>query len=312
MTMNKAILPAIISALLATSAQAATLYEVADTTVKMSGELDAYYKVFDKEGTGVETEVDENGVISTWANLQFDLSTEISDSVTAMGSFEVEVGDGTAVVVDDAWMGVTGNFGTLKVGETGSSFALMEKTEVSSELNEYDAIYSDSETDGRAVRYQKALGPVDLSANYSFASDTLVEGVAVGDIYALSADYARENFTIGVAYLNGDTVESMGVSASVVVDALYAALTYTDNDKDSGVDFTTAALSASYAFAPATLYGSYQMQDFDGTDTDLNHWYAGVSRDVTANITTFVEYSDTDQDDALQASQFVAGVYYTF
>ncbi|MFT7422976.1 MAG: putative porin, partial [Psychromonas sp.] len=72
MTMNKAILPAIISALLATSAQAATLYQVADTTVKMSGELDAYYKVFDSEGTSVGT-TDENGILSTWANVQLDL-----------------------------------------------------------------------------------------------------------------------------------------------------------------------------------------------------------------------------------------------
>lgn len=309
MTMNKAILPAIISALLATSAQAATLYQVADTTVKMSGELDAYYKVFDSEGTSVGT-TDENGILSTWANVQLDLSTKISDSVTAMGSFEVEGDNGEAFKVDDAWMGVTGNFGTFKVGETGSSYALLEKTELSNELDEYDAIYSDSEGTGNAVRYQKAIGPVDLSANYSF-----VKGNG-NDNYALSADYAVENFTIGAAYLNGDDTESMGVSASVVVDAFYAALTYTDND-DAAIlnltseDFTTTALSASYAFAPATLYGSYQMVDIDNND-DINHWYAGVSRDVTANITAFVEYSDTDADDLAQASLLVAGIYYAF
>ena len=311
MTMKKAILPAIISALFATSAQAATLYEIDDTSVSLSGELDAFYKVYDEEVDGVETK-DEDGILTTFANVQFDLSTKVSDSVTAMGSFEIEADNASEVTVDDAWMGFASDFGTVKVGETGSSYEVMEKTELSNELNEYDAIYSDpANGDGGAVRYENSLGPVALSANYSFISGNSNE------VFALSADYAvDENFTIGAAYQNGDKTESWGISGSVAVEGLYAAVTYTDNEgaelMDEALDFTTMAFSASYAFAPATLYGSYQMVDIDDTNTDVDHWYVGVSRDLTANITTFVEYSDTDADDAYEASQLIAGVYYAF
>ncbi|MGB5445930.1 MAG: porin [Psychromonas sp.] len=297
--MKKAILPAIISALLATSAQAATLYEVDNTSVSMSGEVDALYKIDDGD--------DKNAELGTWANVQFDLSTKVSDSVTAIGSFEVETSDfnETDVVVDDAWIGAATEFGTVKAGETGSSFALMEKTELSNELDEYDAIYSDSEGTGNAVRYENSVGPVALSANYSF--------VAGHNDYALSADYAvDENFNIGAAYLSdGDDDNSWGISGSVTVDALYAAATFTDNDVE-GVDFTTKALSAAYTFDLAKVYGSYQMQEFDDTGADIDHWYLGVSRDLTSNITAFVEYSDTEVDGGEDTSMFVTGVYYAF
>ena len=306
--MKKAILPAIISALLATSAQAASLYDVDGTAVNLSGEIDAFYKTYETELNGVEVE-DENGVINTWANVQFDVTTKVSDSVTAIASFEVEADNGEEVVVDEAWVGFASDFGTVKVGETGSSYAVLEKTELSNELDEYDVIYSDSEDDGRAIRYTKDVGPVALSANYSF-----VEGNRDDD-FALSADYVVDNFTIGAAYLNGDDTTSMGISASVEVAGLYAAATFTDNE-DADVDFTTLAFSASYEFEDiATVYGSYQTVDADDIDADLDHWYAGVSHDITANISTFVEYSDTDADEAgddFEASMLIAGIYYTF
>lgn len=299
--MKKALLPAIISALFATSAQAANLYDADGTAVNLSAEIDALYKT-----STSETEADEDGVLNTWANVQFDVTTKVSDSVTALGSFEVEADNGASVEVDDAWLGFATDFGTVKFGETGSSYDVLEKTELSNELDEYDAIYSDSEGDGRAVRYEKTVGPVALSANYSFES-----GDSDADNFALSADYAVDMFTIGAAYLDGDDTTSMGISASVEVADLYVAATYTDNEFDAADDFTTAALSASYALDLATVYGSYQIQDFDA-GADIDHWYAGVSHDITANISAFVEYSDTEADDAAEASLLVAGIYYTF
>ncbi|WP_372882899.1 porin [Psychromonas sp.] len=317
MTMKKAILPAMISALFATSAQAATLYEIDDTAVSLTGEISAFYTVNDEKEDG--DEVDENGVLYSEVALQFDVSTKVSDSVTAIGSFEVESKDDEdvdfhALKVDDAWLGFATDFGTVKLGETGSSYAVLEKTELSNESDEYGAgEYSDSEDDGRAVRYENTLGPVALSANYSFVGGNSGQG---NDNFALSADYAvDDNFTIGTAYLNGDKTSSWGISGAVEVEGFYAAAVYTDNDEAEGdTDFTTKALSASYDFDLATVYGSYQMKEFDtNAEADLDYWYVGVSHDVTANISAFVEYSDTEADDkSYEASALIAGIYYAF
>lgn len=303
--MKKTILAIAITGLFATTAQAANLYSADGTSVSMAGEVDAIFTTVDV----ADDAADEDGKIYTWANVQFDIVTKVSDSVNALASFEVEANNGEEVKVDDAWIGFTGDFGTVKFGETGSSYALLEKTELVNEGDDYDVAYSDSENDGRAVRYQKTLGPVALSANYSF-----VEGNSdVDDNFALSADYSVDMFTIGAAYLNGgDDISSMGVSASMDMGALYAAATYTVNTvtADSAYDFDTAALSASYALGEiASVYGSYQIQD--GDNKDISNIYVGVSRDIAANVYAFVEYIVLE-DDSVDTDTMFAGIYYAF
>ena len=78
--MKKALLPAIISALFATSASAANLYDAEGTSVNLSGEVDAFYKTSTSEGftekddNGNDVEVaDEDGVVSTWLLLKLKL-----------------------------------------------------------------------------------------------------------------------------------------------------------------------------------------------------------------------------------------------
>ncbi len=83
-----------ISALCATSVQAANLYDAEGTSVNLSGEVDAFYKTSTSKGfteeddKGNDVEVaDEDGVLNTWANVQFDIATEVSESVDCDGFF---------------------------------------------------------------------------------------------------------------------------------------------------------------------------------------------------------------------------------
>jgi len=197
--MKKAILPAVISAaLLATSAHAANLYDADGTSVDFSGEVDGLYSSNEYDLTGD----DNSGTISNWAQASFDVSTEISDTVTGMASFDFET-DGSDVVLDDAWIGFAGDFGTIKIGETGSSYGILEKAELINEgsdidLGTYADGYDDGEGSGHSIRYQKTVGAVALSANY-FLDDG-------EDGFAVSADYAADAFTIGAGYIEIVTV----------------------------------------------------------------------------------------------------------
>lgn len=298
--MKKTLLALSITALFATSAQAANLYEADGTAVSMKGEVDAIFTYVNAD----DDSKDEDGKIHSWGQVQFDVTTKVSESVNALASFEIEANDGEEVKLDDAWIGFAGDFGTVKFGETGSSYAVLEKAELANESADKDVDYADSEGSGRAVRFEKAVGPVALSANYSF-----VEGDGDND-FALSADYSAEMFTVGAAYFNGgDDISSMGVSASVELAGLFAAATYTVNERAGDVDFNTAAFSASYALADiATVYGSYQIQD---DDMDITNFYAGVSGDITANITAFAEYNATEENNA-DTDAIYAGIYYAF
>ncbi|WP_435237332.1 porin [Psychromonas sp. PT13] len=302
--MKKAILPAVISAaLLATSAHAANLYDADGTSVALSGEVDGLYYAADDGSSTANS-------ISSWANAQLDISTKISDSTTGMASFEIEATDGSEVKVDDAWVGISGDFGTFKLGETGSSYGILEKAELANEGNDIDLgddnaglAYADGEGSGNSIRYQKTVGAVALSANYFIDDSADIEG------FAVSADYSADAFSIGAGYIDsGDDVTGLGVSASYEADALFLAATYSINsqDDDSDNDFDTYAVSASYAFEPASLYGSYQVND--GDNVDITNWYVGVSKDITANIYAFVEYNDQDSDTSLLS----AGIYYSF
>jgi predicted porin len=318
MTMKKAILPAVISALLATSAHAANLYDADGTSVALSGEVDGLYYSAD-DGSSTENSFD------SWANAQLDISTTITDSVTGMASFEIEANDGDSLAVDDAWVGFAGDFGTIKIGETGSSYGILEKAELANEGtdidlgidlsddlgDDYSFGYSDGEGSGNSLRYEKTIGAVALSANYFLDDSADSEG------FAISADYSADAFSIGAGYIDsGDDKTGLGISADYSADALFLAATYSINSQsdDSDYDFTTAAISASYAFDAATLYGSYQINDFDEFDATITNWYVGVSKDLTANIYAFLEYNATDKTDVEldDTSLLSAGVYYSF
>jgi len=282
-------------AVLATaSANAGNLYENDATSVKVSGEVDTVIKTSEYNNGSVKV-VDNDPQVYAWANVQFDIDHKLSDSVTAFGSFEMEADNGESVAVDDAKIGFKGNFGKVTFGETGSSYAVLEKGELTNEGDDVDVVYNSSESDGHGIRYEVTVAE---SLDLSFDMQTNKAQNADND-WALSADYAIGDFTIGAAYIQADEKavdydrSAMGLSVSYEANGFYVAATYTDYEGQGAVnvnggedtfkladhDGNTYALAASYSWDAYKVYTAYQVLSADQStagaaiDADLDNFY---------------------------------------
>jgi outer membrane pore protein E/outer membrane porin protein LC len=326
-------------AVLATaSANAGNLYENDATSVKVSGEVDTVIKTL-KTKSGGATVSDEDAQVYAWANVQFDVDHKLSDSVTAFGSFEMEADNGDTVKVDDAKVGFKGNFGKVTFGETGSSYAVLEKAELTNEGADVDVVYNSSESDGHGIRYE-----ITVADSLSLSADIQTnKSETVDNDWSISADYAIADFTIGAAYLQADEKtqdydrNSLGLSVSYEANGFYVAGTYTQYEGQGDVnveggdstanlgdhDGNTYALAASYSWDAYKVYGAYQVLEADkltsgaSIDADLDNYYVGFEYAVMANLTAFVEYnvaelSGGDVANKQEADFAAAGLYLTF
>ncbi|MGD8230703.1 porin [Vibrio sp. TRT 1302] len=327
-----------LAVLAAASANAGNLYENEATSVKVSGEVDTVIKTLKTKSAGA-TVTDEDAQVYAWANVQFDVDHKLSDSVTAFGSFEMEADNGKEVKVDDAKIGFKGNFGKVTFGETGSSYAVLEKAELTNEGADVDVVYNSSESDGHGIRYEITVADaLSLSADLQTNKDQNTD-----NDWAVSADYAIADFTIGAAYLQaneknkGYDRNSMGLSVSYEANGLYVAATYTQYEGQGDVnveggdstyelpdhDGNTYALAASYSWDAYKVYGAYQVLSADkatsgaSLDADLDNYYVGFEYAVMSNLTAFVEYNVAELSGGSVANKqeadfAAAGLYLTF
>ena len=318
------------------SVSAANLYEEGNTSVNVSGEVDILLKTLDHSNDVTGLDKSNDPEISGWAVTQFDIDHKISDAVTVFGSFEIEGDNGGAAKFDDTRIGFKGDFGKVTLGETGSSYALLEKAELTNEGADADVVYDSSESKGHGIRYQIDLGPVALSADIQTAADENTDAD-----YAFGADYAIGDFTIGAAYLQGKESANydstaVGVSASYEANGLYVAATYTQYEGQSEVnieggdstgeltahDGNSMGVAVSYKIEEVKIYAAYHMINADkdtagnSVDGDLTNYYVGAEYAVSDNLTAFGEYNAADIEGTSIAnqdmSQFIAGLYLSF
>ena len=326
-------------AVLATaSANAGNLYENDATSVKVSGEVNTIVTKLKTKSAGA-TVTDNDAQVDASVVLQLDVDHKISDSVTAFGSFELEGDNGDNASVDDAKVGFKGNFGKVTFGETGSSYAVLEKAELTNEGTDVDVVYNSSESAGHGIRYEITVADsLSLSADIQTNSSETVD-----NDWSISADYAIADFTIGAAYLQADEKtqdydrNSLGLSVSYEANGFYVAGTYTQFEGQGDInveggdataelpdhDGNTYALAASYSWDAYKVYGAYQVLAADKTtsganiDADLDNYYVGFEYAVMSNLTAFVEYnvselSGGDVANKQEADFAAAGLYLTF
>ncbi|MDD9179283.1 MULTISPECIES: porin [Aliivibrio] len=332
----------------ASGANAFELYNQDGTSVSMKGEVDIYLQTSEIDMKDNSLDSTQDAHIYTWAYTQIDFEHKINDSVTAFGSFEIEGDGNSAAAFDDVVAGFKGNFGKVSLGETGSSYGVLEKTEVSNEQVEFDVVYNSSESKGKGARYEiTVLESLALSADLQTRTNSGDKGEKSD--YALSADYTFGDFSVAAAYLDSGKVNkadkggnAFGVSASADISDLYVAATFTsyEGQGDVGVsggnndnvklelgnhEGTSMGIALAYTINDARIYGAYQMidadKDMDGNklDAEGTNFYVGADYAIISNLTAYVEYGQaeiTGKDVIVtkdgSVSNVTAGIYLSF
>jgi outer membrane protein N len=317
--MKKAILPAMIAALLATSAQAATVYDADGTTADVYGRMQ--FNITD-DGTG-----STDGVGS--ARLGFKAASPINSHVNAIAKGEwqiaAESSDEEKFNVRELYAGFdSAEMGSLVFGQTYTAFY---QTIVVTDMY-YSwgwAPFSGIDPyrqEGLAV-YSGEFSGVSVDASYQFQNTkfanpledddktTLDATTVLDDAYALSLGYKIADVKVSAGYLleQFDILEdkkNYALSASYAMNDLYLAAIFAESKQDvagdDDNDLRAYDLFASYNVVDTTsVYGGYGFQEKTATDEDtVDQVTLGAQYAFNNQLRTWIEYEAnmiTDADD---------------
>jgi predicted porin len=289
MTMKKAILPAMITALLATSVQAATVYDADGTSADVYGRMQ-----FDIKDDGADT----NGVGT--ARLGFKGTSVINADVSAIakGEWQVEAensGDNDKEFkVRHLYAGFeTAEMGTLIFGQTDTAFyQAVAATDI---YNTYGYGAFNGVEDGRQegqIIYSGEFSGVYVGASYQFQDETQ----SLDDSYALTLGYSIADVSVYGGYhlqefTNAEDKKNYALSASYTLDDLYLAAVYAGSDQDGVATYKGYDLFASYAIDAAKVYGGYTFQEDTEADADtFDAITLGAQYALNSNMLAWVEY----------------------
>lgn len=286
--MKKALLPAIISALCATSVQAANVYNVDGTIVDVYGRMQ-----FDISDDGSDTD----GTGS--ARMGFKAASPINSDVTAIARGEWQIDAENSDEDNDftarhLYAGFyTTEMGSLIFGQTDTAF--YQAVAATDMYNSYGYGAFDSVEDGRQegqIIYSGDFAGVYVGASYQFQDETQ----ALDDSYALTLGYNIADVAVYGGYhieqfASLEDKENYAISAAYTLDDLYLAAVYAGSKQDDVADYQGYDLFASYALDATSIYGGYTFQE--NTDTDEDTFDAitlGTQYAFNDNMKAWAEY----------------------
>ncbi|EIF2258471.1 porin [Vibrio cholerae] len=309
---------------LATSAQASVqLYKGDTSSVSVKGEIATYLYTKDvdhKDPAKADEKTDAD--VNAWAKVQFDFSHQVTDTLVAGGTFEIQsgtkyYGNNNDAEFDDVAAYLKGDFGTLGLGEIGDvsdSNNAVSKTDI---LNELDTGYlpvSASDSKGHGVSYTKKFDAL------TFVVDAYTESSKDKDNqYGVSLDYAADIFSVGAMYQYWGEEKgvykdksSAALSADVKLGSFTLATAYNVVQADKVEDEKNLTVSAIYAATEAvSLYGVAGFQD-DGSSKDGKGFVLGASYAASNLLTVFTEVSSLDDHDTKDTTEILLGAYFDF
>ena len=240
-------------------------------------------------GDGIETQ------FFTDIDVLFRMSGETDNGLSFGAGVDLDE-NGAFSVNDDggAFMFLSGNFGTITMGDTDGAldWALTEAwvgnagSIADDETAHAGALgaYGDGAYDGQILRYDNTFG--DFGVAVSVEMDDLGlrdNGFAVGFRYGMDLGGADVNFGVGyqtftaaAGYLpgnldsafigpfaGGEDVTIVGISADVSTNGFSAGLQYSVWDNDTTVDFTQLGLGVGYTSGAFTVSANYGQYDGD-------------------------------------------------
>jgi len=299
--MKKAILPAMIAALLATSAQAATVYDADGTTADVYGRMQ--FNISD-DGT------DTTGVGS--ARLGFKAKSVINSHVNAIAKGEWQITSETSnngtFDVRELYAGFdSAEAGSLVFGQTFTAFYQTAGVTDYFNTGGFKAMYSNIDPyrqEGLAA-YSGEFSGVSVDASYQFQDATQ----NLDNAYALSLGYDIADVTLKGAYsvakydaLNDK--RNFALSASYAMNDLYLAAVYAESDQTGVAEYKAYDLLASYALVDnVNLLAGYGVEENTTTNTDtVDEVTVSAQYVFNSQLNTWIEYKADmidAQDDAV-------------
>ena len=219
------------------------------------------------------------------------MSEDLANGMSLSANYEVDLFDGefdwdpksSADEARQANIGISGDFGTVKVGRTNSPSYLAvgyvadmfywytTGSMVTNSRQSKSVFYTSPDMDG-----------LNVSVAFSNSDDKRKD---LGITYTVN-----ENITLGASHVSSDTAanENNGIAMTYTRDALKVMISREDSDaKDASNIFV------SYTIDDKTSVAAHYA-DLDDAGTKTNPWVVAGYRTLTDDLSLWVEYTDYD------------------
>lgn len=326
-----------IVALAVSSAALASIsaYAAEDTTVGFFGNIQYTY---------VTTDPDESSQASTHefadngSSFGFKGESKVDDANTAYFKVKYKTNDtrkssDVSVAMDEAYIGVKGNFGDVKVGSYDSIY----NNAIQDAVDQFEYIGFTKNTtsaEGKTIAYfTPTVSGFQLQLSAGLGED---DGTANGDTntaYTGVVKYSNDLVTVALGYdglENQDTAgaelgNTIGLAATITPIenlALTAKYEKTSDNNSSDAGQKIYGLAARYGYGMGDLYGTYQKVKYDAKDANgddsFNQYGIGVTYSINSSMYVYTEIAKTDTTPSgssrtqQESTQTAMGVTYNF
>jgi len=239
--------------------------------------------------------------------------------------------NGAFTVNDDggAFMFLSGNFGTITMGDTDGAldWALTEAGNIGNPGSIADdetahagylGSYGDGAYDGQILRYDNTFGGVGVALSVEMDDAGVRDsGFAVGLRYGMDMGGADVNFGIGYQFVDfdgaGTESDIVGVSATVASNGFSAGVEYTQMNNSLMADITHIGLGLGYASGAFSVGANWGQYDVDGLGPDFSGFGLAAAYDLGGGASIKAGYGVSDFDGlAPDANTFSLGVAMSF
>lgn len=257
------------------------------------------YAITDEDGTG---DFADNG-----STLGVQGETKVNDDLTAFFKYELEFDadedaeDDNEAKLDQAFVGLQGNFGKVKAG----SFDSIYGDAIQDSVDQFEFIGftgADTTAEGDTIAYfSPSFNGLELQVS---SQVNTAEGA--GNATTAVAKYSVNALTLAAGYdsLSDDAEETMGFSVAYQVTPELSVSAKLENNDDQDI----TGLSTRYGYGAGDLYASAQVVSEDGAE-DYNEYAAGVSYSLASNMYVYGEVGQVGEDESPTSA---VGVYYGF
>jgi len=253
-------------------------------------------------------EVTTNDFGDNGSTLGFKHSHEIAPGMTGFLKAELEFdadenhGDGINKV-DEAYIGVKGDFGSVQVGTDDTVYEWWDVIDIAESVGIAGELGGAAVYEGDNVQYVSPIiaGGLTIGATIALDSTETHSG-------ALGAKYKTDMFEVIFGYSLGreenfvDTGDAFGLGGKVFLGDLTVGAEYESKSADSanGVDDKSTevddfGLIAIYALGASQLAAGYQRAEYDN-DTEVDAFYLQALHNISDNMYAYVEYTNASAD----------------
>jgi predicted porin len=304
--MSKILFALIATALVATGAQAATVFDKDGFKYSLSGDLEIQLQ-------DLNTDADDDlDVAYDDLEIKNAVSYELGNGLTAFGELDFgfkEAAEGNSeddsINMEEAYLGLGYENYTIRFGKTtsaGDDFGISQ---------EIDLIGGDG------FVYCSGDDLIKITADFDMVSVVAAYELQANDgsgssFYDILVSASVAGIDAAVAYENNSDldVDTFGISLAYDAEVVTVAADYTVTDYDgTDVDVWNFAAVVPVTDA-ATVAAGYVYTDVEGDDDEVNGYYLNVAYMLHNNVKLFAELGDSDEDDVDMA--YLAGLQVVF